>query len=144
MANRNRSNDDVTINLTPMIDVVFLLVIFFMVGSKFSESESRIDVSVPSVGPMTAISRVPDERVVELTSGGEVLLDGSPITNEELLQTLSAQFAEYPGLKVVVRADSAGSLQGFAETIHTVRRSGVAQIGIAVKVDAAGGGGIRR
>lgn len=144
MSKRNRSNDDVTINLTPMIDVVFLLVIFFMVGTKFSESESRIDVSVPSVGPMTAISRVPDERVVELTADGSVLLDGQAVTNEVLLQTLTAQFAEYPGLKVVVRADSAGSLQGFAETIHMVRRSGVSQIGIAVKVDAGGGGGIRR
>ena len=36
MPNRNRSAEDASINLTPMIDVVFLLVIFFMVGSKFS------------------------------------------------------------------------------------------------------------
>ncbi|WP_182870497.1 ExbD/TolR family protein [Rhodopirellula sp. JC639] len=144
MAKRNRSNEDVTINLTPMIDVVFLLVIFFMVGSKFSESESRIDVSVPSVGPMQAISRVPDERVVELTAEGNVLLDGQAVTNEQLADVLATQFAQYPDLKVVVRADSAGSLQGFAETIHTVRRSGVAQIGIAVKVDAGGGGGMLR
>lgn len=144
MAKRNRAHDDVTINLTPMIDVVFLLVIFFMVGSKFSESESRIDVSVPSVGPMNAISRVPDERVIELTARGEVLLDGQVVSNEQLAQILAAQYAEYPDLKVVVRADSAGSLQGFAETIHTVRRSGVAQIGIAVKVDSGGGGGVLR
>ena len=82
MANRNRSQEDVTINLTPMIDVVFLLVIFFMVGTKFSESESRINVSVPSVGPMNAISRVPDERVIELTAEGKVLLDGEAVTNE--------------------------------------------------------------
>ncbi|MDV6033325.1 biopolymer transporter ExbD [Stieleria sp.] len=144
MAKRNRSDDDVTINLTPMIDVVFLLVIFFMVGTKFSESESRIDVSVPSVGPMHAISRVPDERVVELTADGNVLLDGQVVNNEQLAEILASQYAQYPDLKVVVRADSAGSLQGFAETIHTVRRSGVAQIGIAVKVDAGGGGGMLR
>jgi len=144
MANRNRSHEDVTINLTPMIDVVFLLVIFFMVGTKFSESESRINVSVPSVGPMNAISRVPDERVIELTSEGKVLLDGEAVTNEQLAQILKDQFAAYPGLQVVVRADSAGSLQGFAETIHVVRQSGVQQIGIAVKVDSGGGGGYRR
>ena len=144
MAKRNRSNEDVTINLTPMIDVVFLLVIFFMVGTKFSESESRIDVSVPSVGPMNAISRVPDERVVELTAAGNVLLDGQVVSNEQLAEILASQFAQYPDLKVVVRADSAGSLQEFAETIHTVRRSGIAQIGIAVKVDSGGGGGVLR
>lgn len=144
MAKRNRSSEDVTINLTPMIDVVFLLVIFFMVGTKFSESESRIDVSVPSVGPMNAMSRAPDDRVVELTADGNVTLDGQIVTNEQLIQILADQYAQYPDLKVVLRADSEGSLQGFAETLHTVRRSGVAQIGIAVKVDTAGGGGIRR
>ncbi len=50
MAIRRPRTEDATINLTPMIDVVFLLVIFFMVGSKFSEAESRIKVNVPMVG----------------------------------------------------------------------------------------------
>ncbi|MCO8124782.1 biopolymer transporter ExbD [Stieleria sp. TO1_6] len=144
MAKRNQSAEDVTINLTPMIDVVFLLVIFFMVGTKFSDSESRIDVSVPSVGPMSAMSRTPDERVVELTADGRLLLDGTPLTIDQLSQTLQTQSAAYPGLKVVVRADSGGSLQHFAEIAHVVRQTGVEKIGIAVKVDTAGGGGLRR
>jgi biopolymer transport protein ExbD len=144
MAKRCRSNEEVTINLTPMIDVVFLLVIFFMVGTKFSESESRINVSVPAVGPMDAISRVPDERVVELTTDGVVLLDGRAVSKQELSQTLAQQYAAYPDLKVVVRADGAGSLQGFAETVHVVRAAGVQQIGIAVRSEAAASGGIRR
>jgi len=144
MAKRSRSSEEVTINLTPMIDVVFLLVIFFMVGTKFSESESRIDVSVPAVGPMNAISRVPDERVVELTSEGSILLDGQAVTKDQLSQTLIQQFATYPDLKVVVRADGSGSLQGFAETVHVVRAAGVQQIGIAVKSKSGGSGGMRR
>ena len=144
MAKRSGTSEEVTINLTPMIDVVFLLVIFFMVGTKFSESESRIDVSVPAVGPMNAISRVPDERVVELAADGKVLLDGQAVTNEQLAQVLQQQYAAYPDLKVVVRADSARPLQEFAETVHVVRASGVHQIGIAVKVDRGGSGGMRR
>ena len=71
MSNRRVKAEDVTINLTPMIDVVFLLVIFFMVGSKFSEAESRINVQVPSVGEMRSLSRTPDERVVEVTADGQ-------------------------------------------------------------------------
>lgn len=144
MGKRSRASEEVTINLTPMIDVVFLLVIFFMVGTKFSESESRIDVSVPAVGPMNAIARVPDERVVELSADGSVILDGRSVTQDELSQILKQQYAAYPDLKVVVRADSARSLQEFAETVHVVRSSGVQQIGIAVKVDHGGAGGMRR
>lgn len=144
MSNRNRSHEDVTINLTPMIDVVFLLVIFFMVGTKFSESESRIDVSIPSVGPMNAISRTPDDRIVELTATGEVVLDGQIVTKQQLTEILTTQVASYPGLSVVVRADSTLSVDHLADTMYTVKRSGVQKTSLAFKVDSGGGGGIRR
>jgi biopolymer transport protein ExbD len=144
MAKRSRSREEVSINLTPMIDVVFLLVIFFMVGSKFSESESRINVTVPAVGQMQAMSRIPDERIVEVTAEGTINLDGKPISMEQLAQTLENQRAQYPGLKVAVRGDGASSFQRIAEVLHVVRRSGIEQLGIAAKVDPGGGGGLRR
>ncbi len=130
---RRQRAEDVTINLTPMIDVVFLLVIFFMVGSKFSEAESRIKVSVPSVGQLRSITRVPDERVVVVAPDGSVSLDGVPMTLPDLKATLSAQLASYPGLKVAVRGDGASSFQSVAEVLQAVRSSGVQQMGIAAK-----------
>lgn len=144
MSKRNRSQEEITINLTPMIDVVFLLVIFFMVGSKFSESESRIDVSIPSVGPMDAISRAPDDRIVELTANGEIVLDGQVVTKQQLAEILKAQIANYPGLTVVVRADSALSVNQLADAMYTVKRSGVQKTSLAFKVNSSGGGSIRR
>ena len=131
--NRRQKSEDVTINLTPMIDVVFLLVIFFMVGSKFSEAESRIKVSVPSVGQLRSISRTPDERVVVVAPDGTVTLDGVQVTLPELKATLAAQHASYPALKVAVRGDGASSFQSIAEVLQTVRSSGVQQMGIAAK-----------
>lgn len=131
--NRHQKAEDVTINLTPMIDVVFLLVIFFMVGSKFSEAESRIKVSVPSVGQMRSMARTPDERVVVVSPDGSVALDGVSMTLPELKSTLAAQHANYPGLKVAVRGDGASSFQTIAEVLQTVRSSGVQQMGIAAK-----------
>ena len=74
----------------------FLLVIFFMVGSKFSEAESRIKVSVPSVGQLKSISRVPDERIVVVAPDGTITLDGSPMTLEDLRATLTQQLQSYP------------------------------------------------
>ena len=67
MSRRRSITEDASINLTPMIDVVFLLVIFFMVGSHFGDAEGRIDVSVPGVGELNSMTRVPDERLVEVT-----------------------------------------------------------------------------
>ncbi|MCD0459890.1 ExbD/TolR family protein [Roseiconus lacunae] len=139
MGKRNRSNEDVTINLTPMIDVVFLLVIFFMVGSKFSESESAIDVSVPAVGPANPISRVPDDRVVSLTRDGQIMLNDQPVTKDQLVQQLTNEFSQYPALNVIVRADSDTPIQQYASIALLVRQSGVKKIAMAVKVDQSGG-----
>ncbi|MCC9602063.1 biopolymer transporter ExbD [Stieleria sp. JC731] len=139
MGKRNRSNEDVTINLTPMIDVVFLLVIFFMVGSKFSESESSIDVSVPAVGAASPMSRVPDDRIVSLTREGQLLLNDQPVTKEQLVEQLSNEFAQYPALNVIVRADSDTSIQDYASIALLVRQTGVKKIAMAVKVDQSGG-----
>jgi biopolymer transport protein ExbD len=133
MSVRRQQAEDVTINLTPMIDVVFLLVIFFMVGSKFSEAESRIKVNVPSVGEMRSITRAPDERIVAIGIDGMVTLDGAPTTLGELTATLREQHANYPGLKVAVRGEATGSLQQTVEVLHAVRSSGVDQIGISTK-----------
>ncbi len=133
MAIRRQRTEDATINLTPMIDVVFLLVIFFMVGSKFSEAESRIKVNIPSVGQMSAITRAPDERVVAVSVDGTITLDETPVSLSQLTETLRQQHANYPGLKVAVRGEASGSLQQTVEVLHAVRSSGVDQIGISTK-----------
>lgn len=131
-AGRQRT-EDATINLTPMIDVVFLLVIFFMVGSKFSEAESRIEVNVPTVGEMRSMTRVPDEKTVAIGLDGTVSLDGQPMSLSEVTETLRQLHASYPALKVAVRGEATGSLQQTVEVLHAVRTSGVDQIGISTQ-----------
>ena len=133
MAIRRPKTEEATINLTPMIDVVFLLVIFFMVGSKFSEAESRIKVNVPMVGQMSSITRAPDELVVAVAVDGTITLGETPMTLSQLTETLRSQHANYPGLKVAVRGEAEGSLQQTVEVLHAVTRSGVDQVGISTK-----------
>lgn len=133
MAARRANSEQASINLTPMIDVVFLLVIFFMVGSKFSEAESRIKVNVPAAGQMRSITRAPDERVVAIAIDGSLTLDDQPISLAELTSQLRDQHQNYPGLKVAVRGEATGSLQQTVEVLHAVRSSGVQQIGISTQ-----------
>lgn len=144
MANRHRTPEEVTINLTPMIDVVFLLVIFFMVGAKFSESESRVDVSVASSGPVNSLSRGPDERKVEVTADGGILLDGQVVTLSQLAATLTAQRESYPDLKVAVRSDGGVEYTRVHQVMRAVDQSGVQNFNVAETRGSAGGGGLRR
>ena len=116
-----------------MIDVVFLLVIFFMVGSKFSEAESRIKVNIPSIGEMRSITRAPDERIVAISLDGSMTLEGTPVTLAQVTEALRQQHANYPDLKVAVRGEATLTLQHTVEVLHAVRSSGANQIGISTK-----------
>lgn len=133
MPARRKQSDDASINLTPMIDVVFLLVIFFMVGSKFSEAESRIEVNVPNLSEMQAITRLPDERVVAIGIDGTITLDNEVVTLKEVTETLRQELTNYPGMRVAVRGEATGSLQQTVEVLHAVRSSGVDKIGISTQ-----------
>ncbi len=124
--------EDASINLTPMIDVVFLLVIFFMVGSKFSEAENRVEVDLPAA-EMRAIARVPDERVVAVNASGEMTLDGTPLSVRQLTETLRQQHADYPGLQVAVRGDGDVLHQQMMDVFQAVRSSGVQQVSVSAR-----------
>lgn len=130
---RRKTTEDASINLTPMIDVVFLLVIFFMVGSEFSEAESRIEVNVPNISEMQAITRIPDERVVGISIEGLITLDDQIVSIQELTDRLRVDHANYPDLRVAVRGEASGSLQQTVEVLHAVRSSGVEKIGISTQ-----------
>lgn len=133
MVRKRRQLEDAGINLTPMIDVVFLLVIFFMVGSRFGESQGDIAVSVPGVGDLRAMARQPDERIVEVLGNGAVSLDTQPVSLEELSRQLRYAHQQYPQVRVSVRGDGNASFQNVAEVLQVIRATGVQQMGIAAK-----------
>ena len=133
MARRRRSTEDASVNLTPMIDVVFLLVIFFMVGAHFGQPEGRIQVNVPGVGELRPMTREPDERLVEVTSDGRVMLDNRPVSIDELADQIRYAYQQYPQIRVAVRGDGETSFQRVAEVLQVIRSTGVQQMGIAAK-----------
>lgn len=133
MSRRRENSEDATINLTPMIDVVFLLVIFFMVGSKFGEAESQIKVDLPTAGISGAISRTPDQRVVAISNDGSVSLDNVTMPMAQLTQTLRTAATNFPEIRVSVRAPSDLPLQQLTNTMHAVQSAGISRISIATK-----------
>ena len=132
MINRRHRTEEATINLTPMIDVVFLLVIFFMVGSKFGPAESQIAIDLPTASDSGATIGRNNQRVVAVTAAG-LSLDGVTMTADAIGRTLAGDVSRNPGVQVAVRADSQLSHQAFVRALETVRGSGVTKIGIATR-----------
>ncbi len=133
MTRRRRTTEEATINLTPMIDVVFLLVIFFMVGAHFGQSEGRIQVNVPGVGELRSMAREPDERLVEVGGDGRVTLDNQIVSLDQLANQIRYAHQQYPQIRVAVRGDGEASFQRVAEVLQVIRSTGVQQMGIAAK-----------
>ncbi|MGI9518583.1 MAG: ExbD/TolR family protein, partial [Pirellulaceae bacterium] len=89
---RVQRDEQPTLNLTPMIDIVFLLIIFFMVGTKFSElseAERNIDLNVPEVQSAKALTAAPKKRVINVFEDGQVTLDDVPVSLQELTSELA-------------------------------------------------------
>ncbi|MBN1854045.1 MAG: biopolymer transporter ExbD [Pirellulales bacterium] len=126
-------DDQPTLNLTPMIDVVFLLIIFFMVATKFTELERNIGLNIPKVPEPGAMTAPPDKRVVQLYRNGTVRLDFEPVSLDQLTQRLASARKEYANLGVIIRGDGECSFQRVAEVLSACRRANVQELDIAVQ-----------
>lgn len=137
-----QATDDLpTINLTPMLDVVFNLIVFFMVGTKFVEMDHSIQVDVPKVsdaGPMTA---TPSRRVVTVTRDGSTALDGRTMSLPEITNDLATARKQYPELAVLVKGDGEGRFQSVADALSACTKAGIADTSICVQL---GDGGTKR
>ena len=136
-------DDEIALNMTPMIDVVFLLLVFFMAATEFSGMEGSIRLDLPSVSGTGALASGPSQRVIAIGQDGTVTLDQAPLTVEQLKAALIAARNEYPGMGVVVRGDGYAPWQRIAEVWSACREAGVTNVSGAVKT-AAGPGGVSR
>ena len=128
-------DEPMTINMTPMVDVVFQLIVFFMVGTKFAEMERDIALHVPQVSAIKAITPAPERRVINVYRDGQISMDRQIVTLDQLESRLSAARREYAGLGVLVRGDAEGPFQNVASVLGACRRAGVNDLGISVRIE---------
>ena len=131
---KTHQDEQPTLNLTPMIDIVFLLIIFFMVGTKFAEWESKLALKVPQVKQTGALAPAPDKRVVNVYRDGQVALDREFMSLDELTNRLASARRQYDDLGVIVRGDAEGSFQNVADVLGACREAGITDMGISVRL----------
>lgn len=123
--------EEPSINLTSMLDVVMLLIIFFMVGTKFSEEERQTGIQVPTASENVALSGQPDEIIVNVTADGKVNVRGGEYTLETLKSMLATARESFPGQAVVIRGDGRGEYQIVMDVISTCKTAGIKNVSLA-------------
>ena len=131
---KTHHDDDMpAINLTPMLDIVFNLMIFFMVGTRFAEMEQKVDVKVPSVKSSANLPPVPEKRLINVYRDGALALDGQTLSLPELTSRLADDRRQNPQISVTVRGDSEGAFQHVASVLTACRQAGISDLGISVR-----------
>jgi biopolymer transport protein ExbD len=117
--------------LTPVIDIMFLLLIFFMVGTQFTEDERHFQIRLPTVSDALTVTTLPDPATVNVAATGEVMLDGEPLSLADLERRLAAMRENYPGQAVLIRGDGEADYQQIMDVLAAVKRAGVTGVSLA-------------
>lgn len=134
MSLKTNTDEPPTLNLVPMIDVVFLLLLFLMVSTRFAQLERKISLQVPAVADRGALTTAPERRVVNVYQDGTVTLDHLPVSIEELTARLAAARNQYNDLGVLVRGDAKGEFQRVATALNACKQAGIRELGISVRL----------
>jgi biopolymer transport protein ExbD len=109
------------INVTPLIDVLFLLLIFFMVSSTFRDFLG-VDVDLPQA--QTAAPQRLEERDVTVTETGAFYFGPDRVDEEGLYRSIEQYLAEEPGARIVLRADKGADWGRVARAMDIARAAG--------------------
>jgi biopolymer transport protein ExbD len=134
-----QQDDQPQLNLTPMIDVLFLLIIFFMVATKFGDLERHVELQVPEVAEAGDAAPPPRPLVVSVFANGGLDLDGQPVTLAELTTQLTNARNRTGDPAVVIRGDAQCAFQDVASALGACRAAKISELGITVRVAGTNG-----
>ncbi|MCS7237402.1 MAG: biopolymer transporter ExbD [Thermoguttaceae bacterium] len=133
MSFRNTIEELPNLNLTPMIDVVFLLIIFFMLATKFTEIERKLELRIPEVAYQEMLVRPPDPKVITVYRDGSIAYEKRILTLDELKENLKSARTQFPKLSVLIRGDMEVQFQRIADVLSICKQVQIPQVSVAVR-----------
>ena len=129
---RREEEDNFSLDMTPMIDVVFLLIIFFMVSTVFVDFSRKMDINLP-----TSKSSPLDESAktleVEMLKDKKIFLSGKPLTLLGLETTLAIMELKDEKPTAIIRADKSLPYGDVIQVMGILQKKGIPDISVAVK-----------
>tara|TARA_B100001059_G_C17814087_1_gene574040 strand:- start:1022 stop:1423 length:402 start_codon:yes stop_codon:yes gene_type:complete len=128
-----RKQDDTGIDLTPMMDIVFIMLIFFIVTTSFVK-ETGVDINRPNAE--TAERDEKGNILVAITSSNEIWIDKRRVDLKAVRANIERLKIEYPEGSVIIQADKESRSGLLVEAMDQIRLAGVQNISIAAKNDS--------
>jgi len=128
--NSNKNQDEILseINMTPLIDIMLVLLIIFMVTSS-AALQSGLDVQVPEVSAVT--DKQPEVLIVSLAKDGKIAVAGQVVTNEELALVLRTEIEKLTVKAVILEGDGQAPLAEIMRIMDLAKANGATEFSIA-------------
>ncbi len=125
-----RRDEEPALNLTPMIDVVFQLLIFFMVATTFLDPEREIGIELPEAASGTIAETETDEIIINVHEDGRVILSGTEVADTDLLATLKSAAQRDPETPVTIRGDRLTNHEHVVRVMDACGRAGLFNLAV--------------
>jgi biopolymer transport protein ExbD len=127
-----------SMDMTPMIDVVFQLMIFFLVATRLDEAEREFPVALPTASEAKPITSRPSELYINIERTGRYFVQGRFLTVEELEGVLRQSAANNPTQTVRIRGDEASQLKYLIGAINATVKAGIRDYRIDTAIPEGG------
>lgn len=122
--------EDTQIDMTPMLDIVFIMLIFFIVSTTFIR-EAGVKVERPESN--TASATEPESIPIALTATGEIWLDQQPLDLGRLAKHLTLLHREQPQASLLIQADKQAHTGLLIQVMDTAKAAGIQEIAVATQ-----------
>jgi biopolymer transport protein ExbD len=134
LASRSQLDEAPVINMTPMVDVILCLLVFFMAATRLYDwDESEFVVSVPEVAEAKPASAAPDDLILVISKKGSVSINESTYNLDELVARLREARSQYVNQGVVIRGDASLAYQDLADVLSACDEAGIRNVRLPVR-----------
>jgi biopolymer transport protein ExbD len=125
---RSRAEDaGVAIDMTPIIDMVFMLLTFFLLATTFQRAEREMQIALPFASSSAPISAALREIVVNVTTDGRAIISGRTVTDDELRSLVGGAAKNNPDQKITVRGDRGAQYCAVVRVLDICKACGIQQ-----------------
>ena len=117
--------------LTPMVDVIFLLLLFFMSASVFAQIESELEISIPEATEAAPMDRAPYEIIINVRADGTIVVNQREMTLGQLEAMLLKVADIFQGQALIIRGDRATPLSAVIDVLNLCARVDIYNVSFA-------------
>ena len=130
MRRKYRIKDEAEINITPMLDIVFIMLIFFIVTTSFVK-ETGLEVSRPSNAPPKEVKQKRGPIVVKINASGMISIKGRLLEPQAVRANLEREKAEKPDSPLIIAASPDATTESLVTILDAAKAVGIASVSVA-------------